>query len=834
MLKTRKQARRLHTPVYLALLVLFWSAPPALPAPAAPEALSASSESATSILLLWEDRSNDETGFSIERRAGQQNFKQIAQVGADTSSYRDSGLRAGSLYSYRVRAQDTAGTLSGYSNTAAATTGRLNVLFIAVDDLRPELGAYGVDSIQTPNIDALAREGTKFTRAYAQMSTCTPSRTSLMTGLRPDSAGVTDLHTHFRDTVPSVVTLPQYFQQNGYETQGICKIYHVNLDDAQSWSRPYRNFWGINSAIGPDGKRLPYAGVDAAESRFPDGACADYAVTSMRNLKDGPFFLGVGFKKPHLPFVAPQSYFDLYDPNAIPEAPNPFRASGAPHFAFENMGELRRYSGIPAAGQPYSTALRRGLKWGYYAATSFIDAQVGRLLDELRRNGLEDSTLVVLWGDHGWHLGEQAVWGKHTNFEVGTRVPLILRVPGQQPGQTSSAIVELVDLYPTIAELAGLPIPGSQQRGGHPLQGDSFAALIDDPTGQSRRGAFSQWRRDGYTGRSLRTERYRFTKWTRSGSATAYELYDHDVDPAETVNVAGRQAYAGAQADLEAALSAGGQQDLPPTLLADDDGQQPPAPDDPLPEPVARAGHEWVWVADTSGYADPVVIAGAPSFNGGHPGVVRLRDVGSTGFEIRFQEWDYRGREFGDFWHAEEDIPYLVLPAGRHTMADGSIWEVGKFEIDGNKNWRSLRFSTPFAYAPRLFLTVQTENDFEAVGVRANAVDASGFRAALLEEQASKDGHGAEIVGYLAILSPTGTGNFDFGGASRPYRLHTRTLTHEWAPVSGARMMLEEERSADSEVWHTPEEVHLLSVGDAIFAQQVTDRGKDTTALRRD
>jgi arylsulfatase A-like enzyme len=325
---------------------------------------------------------------------------------------------------------------------------------------------------------------------------------------------------------------------------------------------------GPNSPTGPDGKRLAFAAVDLPSTRFADGAAADSAIQAIKTLRDVPFFIAVGFKKPHLPFLAPPEFFEMYDKNGIPEASNPFRAFGAPSVAFDNMAELRKYSGMSPVNLQADESLRRGLKHGYYAATSFVDAQVGRVLAELDYWGLSENTLVVFWGDHGWHLGEQGDWGKHTNFEVGTRVPLIIKAPGKQPNQTTSALVELVDLYPTICELAGLPIPDTQAHGGYPLEGDSLVALINDQTMQSRRGAFSRWQRGGYVGHSMRTDRYRFTKWVKSNDekVVIYELYDHSLDPDETINVAADVRYTAILPALEAALAAGGKTDLPIAL----------------------------------------------------------------------------------------------------------------------------------------------------------------------------------------------------------------------------------------------------------------------------
>jgi arylsulfatase A-like enzyme len=238
---------------------------------------------------------------------------------------------------------------------------------------------------------------------------------------------------------------------------------------------------------------------------------------------------------------------------------------GAPSFAFENRAELRTYSGIPPASEPMGDSLARNLKRGYYASTTFIDAQVGRVLAALDAAGVGDNTLVVLFGDHGFHLGEQNDWAKHTNFDVGTRVPLIIRAPGAPGNQATAAIAELVDLYPTVVELAGLPRPTAADRGGYAMEGDSLAQFIDTPSAVSRRGAFSQWRRNGWDGYSLRTDRYRFTEWV-NGSSRQLELYDHAVDPDETTNVAARPEYADAIEALRDALAAGGQADLPVEL----------------------------------------------------------------------------------------------------------------------------------------------------------------------------------------------------------------------------------------------------------------------------
>jgi iduronate 2-sulfatase len=437
--------------------------------------------------------------------------------------------------------------------------GRRNVLFIAVDDLRTELGCYGVPGIHSPNIDALAACGTVFDRAYCQQAVCSPSRTSLMTGLRPDSTRVYNLTTHFRTTVPEVITLPQHFKDHGYFTQSVGKIYHGGLDDPPSWSEPSpkagRPMYALpeNQALvarkakAAAGKKFAtpsqrynartgpsYENADVTDSTYADGAIADAAIAMLRSSQDRPFFLAVGFLKPHLPFIAPRAYWDLYQRDEIPLAANPFPPRDAPREALSNWGELRAYDDIPSTG-PLSEEKARILKHGYYACVSYIDAQLGRVLAELDRLQLRERTVIVLWGDHGWKLGEHGAWCKHTNFENDARVPLICAAPGQgSAGSHSSALVEFVDIYPTLCELAGLPRPAH-------LEGSSFAPLLHSPDRAWKPAAFSQYPRGNVMGYSMRTDRYRLTRWVRSdGTQVACELYDHQDDPAENVNIAGR------------------------------------------------------------------------------------------------------------------------------------------------------------------------------------------------------------------------------------------------------------------------------------------------------
>ncbi len=444
---------------------------------------------------------------------------------------------------------------------AVGAAERPNVLFIPVDDLRIELGCYGAEHIHSPHIDRLAQTGTVFLRAYCQQAVCSPSRTSLMTGLRPDSTQVYDLQTHFRTHVPDVVTLGQHFQKYGYYCVSMGKVYHGGYDDPPTWSEPARRPEGGAGYVREENRQIMVqrraeakqrglTGIalsraargnatemaDVPDNAYTDGAIAELGVEALRELKqrDEPFFLAVGFLKPHLPFNAPRRYWDLYDPEKIELAANPFPPKNVTRFSLTNWGELRNYADMPAKGD-LTEEQARHLRHGYYACVSFLDANVGKLLDELDRLDLTDNTIVVLWGDHGWKLGEHNSWCKHTNFENDTQAPLIIRAPGQKaPGSKTRALVEFVDIYPTLCELAGLDLPDH-------LEGTSAAPLLDDPDQPWKAVALSQYPRGSVMGYSMRTDRYRFTAWKhrKTQQVEALELYDHDVDPAETHNVAG-------------------------------------------------------------------------------------------------------------------------------------------------------------------------------------------------------------------------------------------------------------------------------------------------------
>ncbi len=482
---------------------------------------------------------------------------------------------------------------TGTFSLAVETARKLNVLFIAVDDLRPELGCYGAAHMHTPHLDGLAARGMLFERAYCQVAVCNPSRVSLLSGARPDTTGVLDNQHFLRPQMPGVVTLPQLFKDHGWHAVSLGKIFHHSErepgDDPQSWSEPswYRGtpsrewFTPASKDFVERLKKLPekerpkllrgppYEAADVPDDLYPDGQTALKAIETLQRLKGRPFFLGVGFVKPHLTFSCPQKYWDLYPASTIKLPANYHPPKDAPRPATHDGYELRTYGGVPATGD-FSDELALNLIRGYRACVSFVDAQIGRVLDELDRLGLRESTLVVLWGDHGYHLGENGVFTKMTNFELGTHAPLIVSVPQQKTaGQKTRALVEFVDIYPTLAELAGLPLPSH-------LEGTSFAPLLDDPARPWKSAAFSQYARRGssksmgrgpetFMGRSIRTDRWRYTEWTDGKEQNAgRELYDHETDPAENVNLAGEPAQRPIAARLAEQLKAGWRAALPP------------------------------------------------------------------------------------------------------------------------------------------------------------------------------------------------------------------------------------------------------------------------------
>lgn len=468
---------------------------------------------------------------------------------------------------------------------------QMNVLFIAVDDMRPELGCYGADFVKSPNMDRLASEGVLFNRAYCQWAVCMASRSSLLLGLRPDF--IPDRGRLFRKNLPDVVTLPQYFKDNGYFTQSFGKIFHGSWNtagslgvgdsyqDPISWSLPRwtsspqyyfteeniklaREIFATSKAehlaiIKKEPGNLDQwkdhfvqgpatEAPDVSDSTLGDGKLTQALILRMRELKTSgePFFLAAGYMKPHLPFIAPKRYWNLYNPMKLPTEFHGMPPKDAPEIALTNWAELRTYTDMPKRGALSEEQARR-LRHGYAACISFVDAQIGMLLKELDRLGLRKNTIVVLWSDHGYKLGDYGMWCKHTNFELDTRVALIVSAPGLERNEKSDALVELVDLYPTIVELAGLPAPDD-------VHGTSFAEIVKNTKIPGDTTALSQYPRGSVMGYSMRTNRYRLTLWSKNqdrSEIVAVELYDHHIDPTESINIAAN----GANSDLVSRLT---------------------------------------------------------------------------------------------------------------------------------------------------------------------------------------------------------------------------------------------------------------------------------------
>lgn len=484
---------------------------------------------------------------------------------------------------------------SQQTKTISTNSTPKNILFIAVDDLKPLLNVYGENQMHTPNFDRLASMGVIFENAEVQQAVCGPSRASIMTGMYPDHTKVWDLHTDFRNSAPELLSMPEYLISQGYETTATGKIYHqgsvADGHDAKSWSIPYvsPDYYdpkygdpafgtyqnpttkaafveikkeakkeGINKA----GKLRNYSfkklrpsteSANVSDEAYNAGL---YTVQTLKSLEilqkiGKPFFLAVGYQKPHLPFVAPQKYWDLYKREAIKLAEFQKLAEGTPSIAYHSFGELRAYSDIDnnlKIGEKLPEDKQRELIHGYMACISYIDAQLGKLLDAFEEKNLMDNTVIVLWGDHGYHLGDHTEWNKHSNFEQATRIPLMFAGPGVEKNVKVKNPVELVDVFPTLFDLAGVKIPK--------LDGKSLVPLLDNnsKTTVDVDYAVSQYRRHKEKmGYSLRTERYRYTEWHDEGyrsyksyeesTIVAQELYDYEVDPLETKNLVDETEY---------------------------------------------------------------------------------------------------------------------------------------------------------------------------------------------------------------------------------------------------------------------------------------------------
>ena len=435
----------------------------------------------------------------------------------------------------------------------ADAQGQYNVLFIVVDDLRPLLGCYGHPEIHTPNIDRLAERGTVFNRAYCQYPLCSPSRTSMITGLRTETTGVLNNSRDFRQKLPDAVTLPQHFKAHAYHTQSVGRIAHLPRlqDDENSWSvASWRPLW-----LPFDIETTPsWQALDVEDDALRDGKTAKRAVQVLKQIKDRQFFLSVGFYKPHLPFEAPRKYFELYDTQTFNLPVSSVPPKDAPARALTNWNEIRAYQDLPSGNSPLSDAKTLELIRAYAAATSYTDAQIGRVLAQLDRLGLTERTVIVFCGDHGHHLGEHGIWGKQTLFEVSLKSPLIVSVPRQQSSKTE-AFAELVDIYPTLCNACQLPTPLQ-------LEGTNLMPVIEQPTRPWKTAVFSQFGGGAHGGISIRTERYRYTEWGQNGSR-GVELYDYEVNPDETVNIASLPENAELVAHLSERLHAGWREALP-------------------------------------------------------------------------------------------------------------------------------------------------------------------------------------------------------------------------------------------------------------------------------
>ncbi len=414
-----------------------------------------------------------------------------------------------------------------------------NVLFIAVDDLRPELASYGATHIKSPHLDKLAAQSVRFDRAYCMVPTCGASRASMMTSVRPTPDRFVSYTARADTEAPWALTLNTHFQANGYRTGSLGKVFHFPNDSLSGWSdapwRPSLPHYQLpaNAALEKQKRRgPPTEAAPVADDAYGDGALANAAVERLQALAANPaqpFFLAVGFYKPHLPFVAPQPYWDLYPPETIKLPDNYQLPTNAPAESSHNWGELRAYDGIPAKG-PITDDTARNLIRGYYACVSYTDAQIGKVLAELDRLGLAENTIVVLWGDHGWNLGDHTYWNKHSTFESSMRIPLLVCAPGIAGGTHTAGLTESIDLYPSLCELTGLPIPAT-------VEGKSFVPLLrfpDRPWAEAAVGRYGP-------GDTIRTDRYRYTEYRSNRGAGPRQsdmLYDHDTDAVENHNIA--------------------------------------------------------------------------------------------------------------------------------------------------------------------------------------------------------------------------------------------------------------------------------------------------------
>ncbi len=442
-----------------------------------------------------------------------------------------------------------------------------NVLLILIDDLKPTLGCYGDDHAKTPELDKFARTALRFDKAYCNQAVCAASRQNLMLGSRSTSTGLYHLQQQLRNVLPEAVTLPQYFGRHGYKTQSLGKTFHVghgNYGDPDSWSvEPFRDFEVeyvdkeqtggkltreeayFNNILDRPIRDLPkgpaWEIADVPDDAYADGRVAKEAIKRLESSASTgeAFFIAVGFVRPHLPFTVPEKYWDLHDPRKLPMPKTSEFPDGSPKVAHKHGGEISNYKPVPENGHT-DRRLTRQLIHGYYAATSYADAQAGKVLDALDRLKLSENTIVLIWGDHGFHLGDHGTWTKHTNYEQANRIPLMIRAPGiTKAGTVTGQLAQTVDIYPTLAALAGLPEPEVPQ----PLDGNDLTPVLKDPATRVTDHVYHAFPR-GTLGRAIRTDRYRMVEWKRPGedpSTARYELYDYQRDPEETRNLATKE-----------------------------------------------------------------------------------------------------------------------------------------------------------------------------------------------------------------------------------------------------------------------------------------------------
>lgn len=498
--------------------------------------------------------------------------------------------------------------ITGCQDTKSTNNQKFNVLFISIDDLRTSLGVYGDNIVHSPNIDGLASEGFTFREAFCQAAVCAPSRASLMTGVRPDSSRVWHLGDKFRKINPLAVTMPQYFSKYGYHTVNIGKIFHNYMPDSISWDEPdlrparyKRKDWlkrdGETFYISPEVnasqiikrdsllklRPVRYAdgwntgpaweAADVHDTMYYDGSQNELVKNTLTRLakSDKPFYMGLGYFRPHLPFTVPKKYWDLYDKDKMPLSINPEIPENAPIQTMNSMYELRHYDGFghitkPTGNYKLSEDTIRTLRQGYYASVSYVDKLIGDLVEHMKEIGIYDNTIIVVWGDHGYKLGDHNSWGKMTNYNIDLQVPIIIRYPNQpNSGGQSYGITELVDLFPTICDIAEIDIPDY-------MQGQSLLPLMKNPEKEWKKAAFSQFHRrpkvsaDGkrYMGYSVNTKEYHYIEWYgwdhKKGERRAFkniELYDRLNDPHETINIANEESLASTIEDLAVLINEG-------------------------------------------------------------------------------------------------------------------------------------------------------------------------------------------------------------------------------------------------------------------------------------